>query len=269
MKFVMILLAIWLTFLNASSDFDKEILVVDKTRDDKVKIVFDEMMQYYKEEDSHSFFSFVSEERFIQDYMTFTEAIDKDFRKYETISFDKWIDKITSDGVKRYLYVKWEKTYESNEGDHARTRIGYSRFLFDEINGEYKLIELAGNHLWGESLAEWTQEVPTIPGQEVEIVATDDGGGLPDLTLDKVTCVASSNIVFYILNVGSGATTTGEIHYSTNHGHSGTVYQDLDAGDNTSAITIVAGCTSPATLTVDPDNFIDEENESNNSEIAY
>lgn len=166
MKRVVLAFVFLFVSLFANSDFDKEIIVFNQSRDDKVKIVFDELMRFYEEEDYHGFFDLVSEERFVQDYMTFSEAIDDDFRKYEIINIDKWIDKITSDGVKRFLYVRWEKRYETNDGSKEFFQRGYSRFLFDDVNGKYKLIELAGNNLWGASLAEWRDEVGGISGQE-------------------------------------------------------------------------------------------------------
>ena len=93
----------------------------------------------------------------------------------EIINVDTWIDKITSDGVKRYLYVRWEKRYETNDGVNQLSQTGYSRFLFDEINGKYKLIELAGNNLWGNSLSEWMEEVPYIKGQEEQATQQNNG----------------------------------------------------------------------------------------------
>lgn len=261
-----------LTFsLFASSDYDKDIIVLDQSRDDKVKIVFSDMMQFYEEEDSSSFFSYVSEDRFIQDFMTFTEAIDEDFRKYEIISFDSWIEKITSDGVKRYLYVKWEKRYETNLGGNQTTKTGYSRFLFDEINGEYKLIELAGNNLWGDSLAEWRDEVPTIPGQEIyDEVSSSGTSGLPDLKISAV-CPSGEGgampMTLTISNIGSGPTTLGYIAYEAPNFFSmaGPVFNnDLDAGESVN-IDITADCYDGNIIIVDPDDLIEEEKEGNNT----
>lgn len=267
MKKLIILLAI-LVNLFASSDYDKDIIVHDQSRDDKIKIVFSELMQYYEEEDSHSFFELISEERFIQDYMTFSEAIDEDFRKYEIINVDKWIDKITSDGVKRYLYVKWEKRYESNDGGTQLTQNGYSRFLFDEINGKYKLIELAGNHLWGNSLPDWKEEVPQIAGQEIESNDSSLDDGLPDLT---VVAICSSGfggampISITITNIGDVATTSGSIYYGgsaffSSFEHVG----NLNPGD--SFVENKTGdCYNGNTVIADPDDFITEEDEGNNT----
>jgi len=261
---ILILVAL-LVNLHASSDYDKDIIVLDQSRDDKVKIVFSELMQNYEEEDSYAFFKLISEERFIQDYMTFSEAIDEDFRKYEIVTVDTWIDKITSDGVKRYLYVKWEKRYETNDGRTQLTQRGYSRFLFDEINGNYKLIELAGNHLWGNSLSEWKEEVPQIAGQEPDVIPLEKG--LPDLTI-LANCPSGFGgampIDITITNIGDSATTSGSIYYGGSAFYSSFEYVgNLNPGQSI-LINKNGDCYNGNDVIVDPDNFIEEDDESNN-----
>ena len=215
-------LFIFTTLGFSASQYDKDITVLNQSRNDKVVEVFKKMMKAYEEEDLSGFFSYVSEDRFIQDYMTFYDAIDKDMRVYDILNVDTWVDKITEDGVKRYLYFTWEKRYESTNSDKELFKKGYSRFLFDEINGKYKLIELAGNIFWGESLAEWREEVPEIPGQVVQKSSSgtqesssDDSSnnsttGLPDLVIAQ-DCL--SNSTFVIKNIGTAPTTSGSVQY--------------------------------------------------------
>lgn len=265
MKKIVLLIALVFN-IYASSDLDKDIIVLDQSRNDKVRIVFGELMQNYEEENSQAFFDLISEERFIQDYMTFSEAIDSDFRKYEIITVDTWIDKITTDGVKRYLYVKWEKRYETNDGMTQLNQKGYSRFLFDEINGQYKLIELAGNHLWGNSLSEWKEEVAQITGQEPDEVQDDDGdtivsgGGLPDLTISVVADGSMCNVT--ISNIGKSAT-LGDIGF-TGSLMPDTYYDSIPAGGSIT-FTAIGNCSSGILFEVDPDYMIDEEDDSNNT----
>jgi hypothetical protein len=118
----------------------------------------------------------VSDERFRQDYITFTDALYSDFRTYDIHRVDYWIDRIVPDNVKHFLYVKWEKRYEALDTGRQNTTQGYSRFLFDEVNGKYLLVEMAGNSLFGGSLREWTAEMPRIPGA----VAARPGDPAPD-----------------------------------------------------------------------------------------
>jgi len=278
-KLLILLFLILAQGIYASSDYDKDIIVLNQSRDDKVKIVFNEMMQYYEEEDENAFFNYVWEDRFIQDYMTFEEAIEKDFRNYEIISFDSWIDKITTDGIKKYLYVKWEKRYETNDGSRQITQKGYSRFLFDEMNGQYKLIEVAGNHLWGNSLAEWRDEVPDIVGQEKEVVVvqTDDGvqqevpeeevieeEKLPDLVITNAVCNDEENITITIYNQGEGDAVSPKyikISEIMDNGYPGTLAAGEEGEVNSQTISICYG----NTYTVDSDNEIEESDEDNNS----
>lgn len=278
--------------LFASSDFDKDIIVIEQSRDDKVKIVFNDLMQFYEEEDSHSFFNLVSEERFVQDYMTFNEAIDEDFRNYEIINVDKWIDKITSDGVKKYLYVRWEKRYETNSGNKELFQKGYSRFLFDEVNGEYKLIELAGNNLWGASLSDWKEEVGVIPHQEPEtklvinkdtgeekvVENNDEESGLPDLIISDAYCEMpgsiSGDIVVIIVNIGESATDGSTVAVISSQDMFGSLeYEGVIKVNDKVMLRASGSCDSYPTypvLELDPDNMIAEEDDDNNSKsILY
>ena len=133
-KSILFLCILMSTLSFSASEFDKGIIVKDQSRNEKVTTVFKEMMRAYEEEDISEFFSYVSEDRFIQDYMTFYEAIEQDLRVYDILSIDTWVNKITDDGVKRYLYVRWEKRYESTSSNQEIVQLGYSRFLFDEVN---------------------------------------------------------------------------------------------------------------------------------------
>jgi len=179
MKKIMFCVVVLMVFSSAvvfgASSYDKDIVVLDQSRNDKVTTVFKEMMDTYREKDVRGFFGHISEDRFVQDYMTFHEAILQDMRTQDILSVDTWINKISTDGIKRYLYVRWEKRYEDSGSDKEIRQLGSSRFLFDEIDGEYKLVEIAGNHFWGGSLPEWKAEVPPIPGQEKETVVNTDG----------------------------------------------------------------------------------------------
>ncbi len=269
-----LLLVLFLVFSSvasyAQSDFDKDIVVLNQSRSDKVKAVFKELMNYYEEEDEQGFFSLVSEDRFLQDFMLFSEAIEKDFRLYDILSFDYWIDKITDDGVKRYLYVKWEKRFQANNQATEQTKTGYSRFLFDEINGKYKLIELAGNNLWGDSLSEWKEEVPEIAGQETTPTDTTspDTQALPDLTVEINYC-DSGEVSFKIKNIGEGPTTSGSIEYNimtsgiSVSGTNGTYSGNLEAGEEVT-LTHTVDCVYLDGVEVDQNDLIEESNENNN-----
>ncbi len=273
------------TFVYSANDYDKNIIVKNQTRDEKVKSVFKKLMKYYEEEDEAGFFSLVSEDRFLQDFMLFEQAIEKDFRTYEILDFEYWIDKITSDGVKRYLYVKWEKRYELINTNDELIQKGYSRFLFDEINGKYKLIELAGNNLWGSSLAEWKEEIPHIAGEEKytqtetsnseQTPGTGNGenpeqSGQPDLIIEQ-SCLSTG--YFVIKNIGTASTTSGSIEYkltensgvSPNASSSNETYSG-DLGPNESSGNLECGSIGiyGGTIEVDPNNLIDELDENNN-----
>ncbi len=148
-------------------------------------------------------------------------------------------------------------------------------FLFDEINGEYKLIELAGNNLWGGSLAEWTEEVPTIPGQVIETVdAIAESNELPDLLITNIDCYDRSttmtNILITITNNGEAEAIPDDYIYvySTRDGISYEYKGSIPAGESRILDVSLGNCDDNGqniTFTVDPDNFIEESNENNNT----
>jgi hypothetical protein len=274
-KILIISLFLFATFGFSASDYDKDITVLKQSRNDKVVSVFKEMMKAYEEEDLSGFFSYVSEDRFIQDYMTFYDAIDKDMRVYDILNVDTWVDKITEDGIKRYLYVTWEKRYQSVDSDRELYKKGYSRFLFDEINGKYKLIGLAGNNFWGGSLAEWREEVPQIAGQEIYAKPSTSvepkseiAPEYPDLTVSITDC-SSGTVYFKLKNIGDGDTTLGRVEYDIkeNGSYTGNIKTydgDIAAHSEVSLTYDVGDCYYLDAIKVDPNNFIEETDENNN-----
>ncbi|WP_300674491.1 CARDB domain-containing protein [Desulfoluna sp.] len=166
-----LVMAILLLATQAFSEvrYDRDLVVKDETRADKVEIVFKKLIAAYEDEDPQGFLDLVSDDRFRQDYITFTDALYSDFRKYEIHRVDYWVDRVVPDHIKQFLFVKWEKRYETLENGRQKTLTGYSRFLFDEVNGKYLLIELAGTPLFGGSLQEWRKETPPISGQALTV----------------------------------------------------------------------------------------------------
>jgi len=263
------------TLSFGAGEYDKDIVVKDQSRNDKVKEVFKAMMGAYEEEDISLFFSYVSEDRFEQDYMTFYDAIDQDIRVYDILNVDTWVDKITEDGIKRYLYVQWDKRYLSSTSDTEIQQRGYSRFLFDEVNGKYKLIQLAGNNFWGKSLPEWTEEVPQIAGQEVYDTASgggqSSGSGLPDLIISNAVCTSSDCSVTITNNGNTDVNEIITLRYEV-FTPSGTSISDieclfgLNAGDSGSCMVYDQGYGLSGKLEVNPEHAmgIEESSYTNN-----
>lgn len=129
--------------------FSTNSLMAANDQDVGVEKVFHKMMSAYKNENIKSFFNHVSKSRFQQDYLLFYDTVEEDFEVNNVLNIDTWIDKITKDGTKSFLYVKWEKRYFSIHTNQELMKEGSIRLLFDEINGKYKLIGLDGDLLWG------------------------------------------------------------------------------------------------------------------------
>lgn len=254
-----------------ASSYDRELIVQDKTRAMQVESVFKEMMAAYEDEDARGFLDYVSDERFRQDYITFTDALYSDFRNYEIHRVDYWIDRIVPDNVKQFLYVKWEKRYENLDDGRQLTQNGFSRFLFDEVDGEYLLVELAGNHLFGGSLQEWTEEVPQISGQEVTVSQSTSATtpvGKPDLTVVAYDYdIFTGGVSFRVNNIGTAASGSCRLDYidtSTSLPPSipYVIVPSIAAGESYQN-TITPG-PNPGRLTIDSGNDVNESNEANN-----
>lgn len=115
----------------------------------QVEKVFHKMIKEYKNENIQKFFKHISEKNFQQDYLFFYDAIDKDFVENDFLSVNTWIDKITKDKTKAFLYLNWEKRYININSNKELRKEGSSRLLFENIKGKYKLIGIDGDILWG------------------------------------------------------------------------------------------------------------------------
>lgn len=266
------------------SSFDRELVIKNQGRADKVETVLRSLIGAYENEDAREFLDYVSEDRFRQDYLTFTDALYSDFRTYEIFRVDYWVDRVVADNVKQFLYVRWEKRYETLDDARQLTERGYSRFLFDEVNGDYLLVELAGNDLFGASLPEWTEETPSVPGQEA-VPANNPGSdtepatGQADLAIQDGSAHylgGPSTFTFQmtVVNTGSAASLPTTVNFRS--------YYPMSAVGNVFIPAIPAGGTHLTTstdsydsgnhlesVTIDPHNTVPESNETNNTGGPY
>ncbi len=206
--------------------YDRDLVVKDETRAMKVEGVFKDLIAAYEDEDPQGFLDLVSDDRFRQDYITFTDALYSDFRNYEIHRVDYWVDRVVSDHIKQFLFVKWEKRYETLESGRQNTLSGYSRFLFDEVNGKYLLIELAGNPLFGGSLQEWREETPPISGQTAPVAAatkvtTDPGPVSPGTGTVTTPTESCDNSHLFLCDSGNCGSVGGYWYNSTCNGQPG------------------------------------------------
>ena len=202
--------------LSADSAYDRTVTVLDKTRDQEVQETFRTLIAAYTDEDARSFFDVVSEDRFEQDFITFSDAVYNDFRLYDIMQVDFWFEGIVPvNQVGRIVTVRWEERYESLESSEQYETNGLSRFTFDEIDGEFYLIRIEGNNLFGISSQEWSEEVPPVAGQEVE--SSQSSVALADVQPINGTsnCAGNSDswVFFDIENIGKGRA-TGVVNYT-------------------------------------------------------
>jgi len=114
-----------------------------------VEKVFKKMQRAYKNKNKKEFFHYVSENKFQKDYISFYDSVDEDFTTNDILDTDIWIEKITTDGKKRFLYVKWIKKYRNINSNQELKSKGSTEFLFEKIKGRYKLIDFSGDLFWG------------------------------------------------------------------------------------------------------------------------
>lgn len=281
------------TVAMAETVYERELIVTDKSRQAEVENVFRQMLEAYEDEDARSFLDDVSEEDFRQDYINFEDALYEDFRNYDIHRVDYWIDRITESGTDRYFYFRWEKRYENIDNAEQLESRGFSRMLFEQVNGKYMLTELAGNDLFGSSYSEWTNETPHIPGNsDTNTVASSSqssGSGGPSAPAAKADYqVVGLNVVSW----GAGGLTV-EVQIKNNaatatdiSGVLVTIFEMPGPRSGSAAVAPIAagatvsipvlvvnagmlavGAENPAgdiQVTVDPDNDIDESDETNN-----
>ena len=144
LKNIMLVMVLLFTFSSYTYAGDK-----GQQDNDKVEKTLKKMVRAYKNENLRAFFTHVSEDKFQQDFLDFAEYLKDDLRVNDILSLDVWVDKITSDGKKRFLYITWEKRYQNSEESSELFKEGRSMFLFDNIKGKYKLIDFGGDILFG------------------------------------------------------------------------------------------------------------------------
>ncbi|MCW7753326.1 hypothetical protein OOT00_04915 [Desulfobotulus sp. H1] len=132
----------------------------------EVEAVLGQLVAAYRAGSVSEFFGLVSEAHFRQSPSIFRDALQSDSRQYMIHHVDYWPERVVSDHTRHFLFVRWEKRFELLGSGGVQTVRGYSRFLFEERDGQYFLVELAGNGLFGSSLPEWEDSLPKIPGQE-------------------------------------------------------------------------------------------------------
>ena len=274
----MVILVFTLT-CHAGSSYDRELVVKDQARAMEAEAVLSELITAYENEDARQFLDYVSEDRFRQNYLTFTDALYQDFRTYEIHHVEYWVRRVVSNHLKQLVFVDWEKRYETLEDSQQLFRKGYSCFVFDEINGDYLLIELKGDDLFGSSLAEWTEETPTIPGQSITPGnAGNDAGtpstgtttpvALPDLLVGLIYQTGSSSIDVSIHNLGTAPSPATQILMEENimtSPFSSTLTLPPLAPGGVHTFSHFFGGPEPYRVTVDPNNMVQESNETNNS----
>lgn len=162
MKLIIFLITIMLSSsLMANSVTDRTNKALDNSAPQQVKVVFAHMVESYNDKDASKFLSYVDEDEFLQDYITFDNVIRQDFRIYTTFDIHYWFNQSVPDSQNRiYLFVHWQKSYETLKTPKMQVKKGDSRFLFELVDGKYKLVGLAGDELFGDSEDEWNYEVP-------------------------------------------------------------------------------------------------------------
>ena len=117
---------------------------------EKVEKAFNQMVQAYKNENIKGFFRHVKENGFQKDFLSFFDNVQQNMTDNDTLNIDTWVDKITSDKNRRFLYVKWDKRYLSVNSNTELTQNGQSVFLFAKTKkGKYKLLDFGGDVLFG------------------------------------------------------------------------------------------------------------------------
>ncbi len=160
--FVALLLVGFVSLANSSSDRTTQPL--NSSPEEQIRDSFRQLLSAYSDSDVIAFFENVSEDKFQQDYLGFDNAIREDLRMNSILNIDYVFNQTVPSGKNKYfLFVKWEKLYQNIRASKPQTKRGTSRFLFQKIKGQYKLIGMSKKILFGDTRStskEFKKDVP-------------------------------------------------------------------------------------------------------------
>jgi len=154
-----VLMGLFLTSLQADNSYDNTTKALNNSAEENVRASFRELLKAYTDGDSMAFFDNVSEDNFQQDYIGFDDAIREDFRMNSILNIDYVFNQMVPSGKNKYfLFVQWEKLYQNIKASQPQRKRGTSRFIFQKVNSNYKLIGMSGKILFGDARKEWKKD---------------------------------------------------------------------------------------------------------------
>lgn len=242
---ILIFIMVFIVQLNAgtsdtASSYDKNIIVRDQNRNNKIVALFEKLIKHYKSSNYVEFIKEISQDKFIGDYELFTEALDDDMRDYDIHSITYRINSILPSGYKgsvsRILNVTWQKRYTYLGGANLlseHTSTGTAILQFDEVNGDYKLIRISGDLLFGSSSAELQNDIPkdgSLKTQKPDLEVTNIN--LTNFNVSsKIQDDEAQSITLTIINNGDALISQAffiSLEFGNDDGDSGYVWVEVD-----------------------------------------
>lgn len=116
------------------------------------KVCMDELVKNYNGEHEEDFFRNVSDE-YLTSYLDFKIRVENDFRNFDQIRVQYWIDRELAEGKRVSIQIHWEKsTMTPTSGTPVLTR-GTTKFIFEVNDGKALLMDQQDAVLFGSTMS--------------------------------------------------------------------------------------------------------------------
>ncbi|GEM_PF-3353469 len=118
---------------------------------DTVKIAkqtLDDLVNNYEQELEFAFFQNVSD-RYLREYLDFKRNIENDFRAFDNIRINYWIDDEEAEGDTVSITIHWNRSVLPNMGGTPVLTTGQSKMLIEVKDGKGYLVDQTGDVLFG------------------------------------------------------------------------------------------------------------------------
>lgn len=127
-----------------------------KSREEACREILQLVRRAYVEENINAFMAWVSRD-YARDYTLLREAITRDVRNFDVVALDLWIDRTVSSDKDRIFDCRWEKRYDDRATGQRVTSRGSTSFIFRDERDGYRLYDMRGDLIFGQSSPELGQ----------------------------------------------------------------------------------------------------------------
>ncbi|MBI4970583.1 MAG: hypothetical protein HZC17_01930 [Candidatus Omnitrophica bacterium] len=121
----------------------------DETKNiELAKQAMQNLVDMYQAEREEAFFQNVSD-RYLRSYVDFRTMVDSDFRTYNMIRIQYWIDREVEEGGRVNLNIHWERSWQPMTAGTPQLTQGHSKMVFEIMDGKATLVDQQEDALFG------------------------------------------------------------------------------------------------------------------------